>query len=33
MDQTMAGVKFPVVTFQGSTGVDDPFVRSTVGGV
>lgn len=33
MDQAMAGVKFPVDTFQGSSGIDDPFVRSTVGGI
>lgn len=32
MDQAMAGVKFPQDTFQGSSGVDDPFVYSTVGG-
>jgi len=31
--QAMDGVKIPVDTFQGSSGVDDPFVRSTVGGI
>ena len=32
LDQAMAGVKMPQDSFQGSDGVDDPFVHSTVRG-